>query len=179
MMNTTYAAFLRGINVGGKMVKMATLREMFENLGYIEVKTLLNSGNVVFTAKNNGKLRETIEKNLEKTFGFPIDTIVRNMEEIKTLISSDPFKGITVTPKTRLYITFLANPSTSTLKIPYESPEKDFRILQVTDTEICSVLDLSLGTGTTDAMNIIEKEFGKKVTTRNWNTILKISALPQ
>jgi uncharacterized protein (DUF1697 family) len=60
------------------------------------------------------------------------------------------------------------------LKIPYTSPEKDFRILEVTNREICSVVDLNLGRGTVEAMSILDKEFGKNITTRNWNTVGKI-----
>lgn len=176
-MNTKYVAFLRGINVGGKMVKMEALRKAIEELGYEHVKTLLNSGNVVFEAeeKNEKKLQQVIEEKLEKVFGFHIDVLLRTQKNIQALVSADPFKGIAVTPQTRLYVTFLSEKSVHALKIPYESPEKDFRILRVTDTEVVSVLTLSEKRGTTDVMKIPEKEFGKLITTRNWNTVKKIA----
>src|SRR5690606_41622912 len=96
--------------------------------------------------------------------------------------------GIKVTPSTRLYVTFLSKAGGDSpfkgsgvrkeakepLKIPYISPEKDFKILQASNTEICSVLDLSKGGGTIKAMDIIETEYGSNVTTRNWNTIVKM-----
>ena len=93
------------------------------------------------------------------------------------MVASDPFKGITVMPRTRLYVTFLGERPKATLKIPYESPGRDFRILRLGDGALFSVLTLSPTHGTTDAMEILEKEFGKAITTRNWNTIGKIAAI--
>lgn len=155
---------------------MADWKKMLEKMGYENVKTLLNSGNAVFETdeKSASKIEKAIATQMEKTFGFPVPTIVRSIKEIETLIDADPFKGINVTPATRLYVTFLSSKPTSTLKIPYTSPEKDMKILKVTDGEVISVLIVSEKKGTVDAMAIIEKEFGKNVTTRNWNTVMKL-----
>lgn len=174
-----YVLLLRGINVGGNMVKMARLKQMLEELGYQQVVTLLNSGNVVFTTEKRSSkaLRTEIENKLEETFGFPVHTILLSHTAITALVSSDPFNAIPVTKDTRLYVTFLSEKPSSTLKLPYTSEDNSFRILSVTSSEICSVLDLSLGKGTTDAMQILERAFGRQITTRNWNTIQKIAAL--
>ena len=175
-----YLAFLRGINVGGNTkVPMIDLKKAFAELGFMDSKTLLNSGNVVFfsTEKDTRLLRQKIELKLETTFGFAIRTIVRPSDEIKSLVTADPFKTITITPETRLYVTFLSDAPASGLKIPYESPEKDFRILCVSNQAICSVLILSPKRGTVDVMSFIEKEFGRNVTTRSWNTVKKLAAL--
>ncbi len=172
-----YVALLRGINVGGnKKVPMALLKKMLEKMGYTNVKTLLASGNAVFetTERDAEQIRSSCEKQFEKTFGFTSSFIIRKISDIVALAKADPFKGITVAPDIRLYITFLPGKPKSTLKIPYTSPEGDFRILKVTTGEVMSVLDLSKGSGTVDAMKIVEKEFGKEVTTRNWNTVLKL-----
>ena len=115
-----------------------------------------------------------METLLEKHFGFPIPVLIRSTQEIEKLIASDPFKGIKVTDDTRLYVTFLSEPGKSTLHIPYSSHEGHFRILKATSTELLSVLIVDHAMGTVDAMTIIEKEYGKKVTTRNWNTVLKL-----
>ncbi len=177
-----YVALLRGINVGGnKKVPMADLKKMLETMGYTNVKTLLNSGNALFDATSLSgatpdkcTLRDSIEKEIEKTFGFGAHTIIRSIDEIKKLIENDPFKGITVTPATRLYVTFLTDKPKSTLKIPYESDDKLYRILTVDDAHICSVLTVADTKNTTDAMKILEKEYGKNLTTRNWNTVEKM-----
>lgn len=174
-----YVLFLRGINVGGKKVSMEELRQLLESFGYKNVRTLLNSGNAVFDSRitDRSKLIQLIETELEKKFGSTIRIMIRSSDEIQTLIKANPFKDISVTPNTRLYITFLSDKPTHTLKIPYESPEKDFKILKVTHGEVISVLTLSPARRTPEAMSIIEKEFGKYVTTRNWNTVVKVGKL--
>ena len=179
MKTTRYVALLRGINVGGNSkVPMADLKKLLESLGFSNVKTLLNSGNVLFdTSETLPALQTKLESQLQKTFGFPIHTIIRPVDDMCALVKANPFAGITVTPETRLYITFLSEKPTTTVPIPYESPEKDFRILQVKDGILASVFVLSAKRNSTDAMKVIEKEYGKKVTTRNWNTVLKIASL--
>ena len=174
---TKYVAFLRGINVGGNvLIKMDDLKKSFAALGFKNVKTILASGNVLFEsdkadepaliAKIAGKLKALMKRD--------IGVQVRAIEEIQKLADRNPFKKIKVTPETKFYISFLPEKSANKLKIPYTSPEKDFRIIEVTNREICSVVDLNLGRGTVEAMAILEKEFGKNITTRNWNTVGKI-----
>ena len=174
---STYVAFLRGINVGGhRRIKMAELRQAFESSGFQKVKTLLATGNVVFESPKTDaqSLTQSIEEKLKATFGYEIDVILRTIEQIQELVDSNPFKAIEVTPDTRLYVTFLSDKPNSRLKIPYESPEKDYKILDVAGGAVYSVLTLAANTRSTDAMAILGKEFGKKITTRNWNTITKI-----
>lgn len=171
-----YVAFLRGINVGGqKTIKMDELKKAFESLGFKNVKTLLASGNVLFDApQKSPTLRKRIEERLKQKFGHEVHVILRTIVEIQELANSNPFKKIPVTSQTRLYVTFLSEEPKSSLKIPYESPEKDFKIVRVSNGEVCSVVILSANRGTVDAMSILEKEFGRKVTTRNWNTVNKL-----
>ncbi len=181
--SSTYIALLRGINVGGNAkVPMADLKKMFEKMGFKNTKTILNTGNIIFDVPPSQKttltsLTKTIETELEKTFGFPIKTHLRTREDIEKLIAEDPFKKINVTPETRLYITFLVDTpkaKSPTFKVPYISPDKNFQILKLTDREIIYVLTVTPDMRSTDVMNILEKEFGKSLTTRNWNTVLKM-----
>jgi uncharacterized protein (DUF1697 family) len=172
-----HAAFLRGINVGGHAaVKMDDLRKTFESLEFANVKTVLASGNVLFeiAPADTAALTMKIEQKLKKAFGWDIGVILRTFKEIQRIMDSNPFKKIPVTPQTRLYITFLSEKPGKIFPVPFESPKKDFRILGVSDTEVLSVLTLSPESQTTDLMSYIEKEFGRKITTRNWNTIVKI-----
>jgi len=174
---TKFVALLRGINVGGnKLMKMDDLKKCFAALGFKNVKTILASGNVLYesTVDDENALAKKISEKLKAKLGHDVGIQVRSIEEIQKLADRDPFKKIKVTPDTKLYITFLPQKPTSKLKVPYTSPEKDFKILEVTDREICSAVVLSLGRGTVEAMGILEKEFGKNITTRNWNTVGKI-----
>lgn len=170
-----YVALLRGINIGGhKKVPMKELKKALEKEGFLNVKTLLNSGNVVFEGEKEPAFK--IQEVLEKTFGFSIDTIVLPFEKIEKIVDSDPFKKIAVTPQIRLYITFLPEKSKSTLAIPYLSDDQSFTIIEATDLAVFSVLDLDKSK-TVEGMKILEKEFGKHITTRNYNTVVKIAAL--
>ncbi len=172
-----YVALLRGINVGGnKKVPMADLKKLLEKTGYKNVKTLLASGNVVFDSdeKSIAKLRQSLESLIARKFGFPVPVILRTRDDLKKIDASAPFKGIAVTPETRLYVTFLGNPHKSALNGPYKDPKFEFRITRVTSGEVFSVLIVNGDRGTVDAMGFIEKEFGKDVTTRNWNTVQKL-----
>lgn len=177
---SNYVAFLRGINVGGnKMISMEALRKAFEGCGFANVKTLLVSGNVVFDAssKDTRALKQTIEAKIKRSFAMDVSVILRSLDELQALADANPFVKIKITPQTRCYVTFLSEKPTSKLKVPYESPEKDFKILRVTNTEVCSALTLSPQRGTVDVMAILEKEFGKNVTTRNWNTVMRVLQL--
>ena len=177
MSSTRYAVLLRGINVGGnQIIKMDALRAAFVSLGLGSVKTLLASGNVVFDAEaaNRMGLASGIEAMLRDRFGFAIPVLLRTLPEIQDLVDSEPFKGTRVTPATRLYVTFLSEEPSSTLVVPYRSLDGDFEILRVSPSEVCSVLTISATRNTTAAMQVIEKVFGRNVTTRNWNTVLKL-----
>jgi len=175
---TKYAAFLRGINVGGhKPVPMERLKKAFEALGFHNVRTLLASGNVLFEASsgNAAGLVKKIEAKLEETFGHEIGTILRTIEDLQHLATVDPFRGIRVTPRTRLFVTFLSEEPRTNLKVPYLSPDKSYRILRIANGDVCSVLTVGpQWARNLRQMDILEKEFGKKITTRSWNTVLRV-----
>lgn len=172
-----YVGFLRGINVGGHhKVPMAELRTLLGKMGYGNVETLLNSGNIIFEsdATDAQELELVIEEVLLKTFGFAIPVVIRTHQEICELVEVNPFKELNIHPDIRLYVTFLKSESSATLTLPYISPDQSFRILSVQNRIVCSVLDLSV-INTPKGMDDLEKLFGKNITTRNWNTLSKIA----
>ncbi len=171
-----YVAFLRGINVGGHhKVPMLELKKEFEKLGFKNIITLLNSGNILFDTVSSDieKLEETVAIHLEKYFDFPIPTIIRKSEMIIELLHNKPFKTIKVTKDIRLYVSFLKENREPHLKLPWISSDNSYQILDYNDKTIYSVLDLSLSK-TPKAMKVIEQFYGKNITTRNWNTIERI-----
>src|SRR5687767_12294958 len=109
---TTYIALLRAINVGGHSVKMETLRSLFEDLGFTNVRTYIQTGNVFFDTNktDRAQLTSDIEGHLEKSLGYAVPTMLRTVEEIDHIFDLDPFKGIAVTDDMRLMIMFLAQP---------------------------------------------------------------------
>lgn len=178
-MNTpqVYIALLRGINTGGHhKVPMVDLSKAFQEMGFVRIKTLLNSGNIIFEGESAPleALEEKIRVKLESAFGFPIPVLMRKAEDIHALIAAKPFEGIKVHKEIRLYVTFLTEVPDHHLPVPWISPDGSFRLLGIKNREIFSVLDISTYK-TPDAMKILEQSFGKDITTRNWNTIEKIA----
>src|SRR5690606_20051320 len=109
----------------------------------------------------------------------PVPVVVRSGEAVSKMVESDPFKQVDVHKDIRLYVTYLKEPlKTNPLQLPWTSEDGAFRILDFTGSDVISYLDVSQ-TRTTDAMNILEKTFGKEITTRNWNTVLKMANLLQ
>jgi len=176
--NTThkYIAFLRGINVGGHhKVPMKDLVATMQSMACSNISTLLNSGNVIFESaeKDSTVLENLLEEKLEQVFNFPIPTIVRNAEELLSLISQDPFKQFVLTKDLRFYVSFLKNEATKTIEIPWHSDDDSFKILNVKNKTIISILDVSKS-NSPKGMDALERIFGKEITTRNWNTLQKI-----
>jgi uncharacterized protein (DUF1697 family) len=170
-----FVALLRGINVGGhKKVPMKELKSTLEKAGYKNVKTLLASGNVVLEGKM--EWTDNLPDILEKKFGFPVGITVIPFQRITAIVRSDPFGTIDKAPETRLYVTFLGKRKKSDLEIPYESEDGSFRIIGQTDLAVYSVLNVEK-IKTTDAMVILDREFGKDITTRNYNTVVKIAGM--
>lgn len=172
-----YVAFLRGINVGGHhKVPMADLKELMAALQFSNIVTILNSGNIIFDANadNPENLQTTIAENLEKTFGFPVPTIVRSADTIFQLHQKAPFLDVEVTKDIRLYVSFLRQDKKPDHEIPWTSPDGSFNIIENNDRIILSILDLAVSK-TPKAMEALEKFYEKKnITTRNWKTIERI-----
>lgn len=174
-----YAAFLRGINVGGHhKVPMGQLKKCMEEMGFGNVKTLLNSGNVVFESDvtEAAELERDIEGRLATVFGFKIPTMVLAKSEIDGLITHDPFLHVKLHDDIRQYISIVRPGVHPIDDFPVVYDDGAFIILSIMGRAIASVLDLSL-TKTVKGMEALEKLYGKDITTRNWNTIVKVSKL--
>jgi uncharacterized protein (DUF1697 family) len=91
---TGYVAFLRGVNLGKRKVLSPDLKHVFETMGFADAKTLLASGNVVFSAETEKGLATRIEKGLEQKFGFSIGVVLRSQEALQQMIKADPFGAI-------------------------------------------------------------------------------------
>lgn len=171
-----YVAFLRGINLGSRTIKMNALKKAFEDLGFEDIKTILASGNVLFSTTTNDttKLTTTIEEKLQTVFNHIIYVLIRSEEQIKQVIAKSPFQNIKITHDIQCYVTFLYSVYSPSTQPPFEPNTDSFHLFYATPTEVYMALEVSTGSRTVDAMTILEKEYGKKITTRNWNTILRI-----
>lgn len=154
---------------------MDELAKRFGKLGFKKVKTILASGNVVFSSdeQSTNKIAQAIAVDIEKKIGRKISVIVRTMDEIKKLDASNPFKGAKITPTTKTFITFIPDYKKS-MNRDKPTSHDNYTIMKIVDGMIVSYLHEKPGLGTLDLMEGIEKEFGKHVTTRTWNTIQKV-----
>jgi uncharacterized protein (DUF1697 family) len=105
-----YVAFLRGINLGNRRLKMDRLRVLFEEMKFTEVTTFIASGNVIFASKvaHAGKLEKRIQDHLHKSLGYAVDTFVRTRAEVAAVAAFRPFaRADWENPANRVYVGFL------------------------------------------------------------------------
>jgi uncharacterized protein (DUF1697 family) len=88
-----YVAFLRAINVGGHVVKMDQLRDLFDELGFTNVETFIASGNVIFDSSSRvaKALERKIEKHLRERLGYEVATFIRSITEVAEMAGYEPF----------------------------------------------------------------------------------------
>lgn len=164
-----YVAFLRGVSPMN--AKMPELQRCFERAGFGRVKTLLSSGNVAFdsasrsTASLERKAESAMAKDLERSFL----THVRRQSTLQALIEADPFAKFDVPAKAKRVITFLRTPPTHKPALPIELREA--RILGMEGLEVFCVY--VPGDRGPVFMSLLERTFGKDITTRTWDTVEK------
>ena len=170
-----YAAFLRAVNVGGRTVRMSELAARLGALGLSDVSTFIASGNVCFAAAGDpAALARRIEAELLAWLGYPVAAMVRSWDELESLVASNPFKGVARQPDAKLYVTFLWDVPKRPVKLPLESKE-GLRLFRVAGREAFMVAE-RLANGRFGVPNLpIEKALGVPATTRNWNTILRLT----
>ena len=166
-----YAAFLRGVSPMN--AKMPELKRAFEEAGFTEVKTVLGSGNVVFTAREttDAALERKAEAAMQKRLGRTFPTIIRSIEELQALLAADPFAKHRLPPGSKCVVTFLRE---APVKAPPQLPAQDgARILDVRGREVFTIYVRSPKGPV--FMILIEKTFGRDVTTRTWETVKKVA----
>jgi uncharacterized protein (DUF1697 family) len=165
----TYVALLRGIAPTNPNMHSAPLKMAFEKMGFKNVRTVISSGNVIFetASKNMSALEEKIEVALPKLLGFFSSTIVRNKEDIKALLKSNPFEE---NPAGKPTVTFFKQPPDKH-KLP--KGDSSFKVYGLVEGTFCYTVDLKV-INTPEAMLTLEKLFGKGITTRTWRTVERI-----
>lgn len=169
----TYISILRGINVSGqKKIIMTDLVNLYEDLGFSDVVSYIQSGNVIFKTnqKTTGtKLAKTIEAKLSEKYGFDVPVIIRTLSELTKVIAANPFIN---EPEDSLYVTFLsAAPNANNLeKLDDVSFLPD--TFEIIDKEI--FLSVASYGNTKLSNNFFENKLKVTATTRNWKTVNKL-----
>ncbi|QMU75662.1 DUF1697 domain-containing protein [Streptacidiphilus sp. PB12-B1b] len=174
----TWIAFLRAVNVGGRKVEMARLRELLGAMGLGRVRTYIASGNVFFdaaldTPQQRAELTGAIQARLREEFGFEVPTILRSIPEVEAALAAAPFDQVEIDPDVRLNIVFLSGPLTG-LKPPLRSPKDDWELLDATDGEAFVVAWRLNGRVGSNPVAAIEKAYGVQATGRFFHTTAKI-----
>jgi len=164
-----YVAFLRGVSPMN--AKMAELKRSFESAGAKDVKTVLSSGNVVFSApaRSDIALARRAEAAMAKQLGRTFYTIVRRADVLRDMIEADPYAAFRLPANAKRVVTFLRDPNKAKLSLPLATD--GVRILAMNRREIFTAY-VPNPRGPV-FMALIEKIFGSKVTTRTWDTVKK------
>ena len=169
-----YIVFLRGINVSGqKLIKMAELRELLKNNGFQNLKTYIQSGNLVFDCSGSKmEIENKIHKLIKESYGFEVPMVVLTKDEIEKTTNQNPF-DMDETDIKRFCVVFLKNKPDQNLVKEIEGVSFDGEELSVIDDKI--FLHCPNGFARTKLNNnFFEKKLKTEATTRNWNTCLKM-----
>lgn len=177
---TTYLSLLRGINIGGhKKIKMSDLKALYESLGFVQVTTYIQSGNVLFSAETNETddvLSLRISKSIEERFGFDVPVVIRTKEEMQNIVVQNPFGEEAETAPDKLVVMYLGSiPDTATLAQVQTKINDNSRFAFIGNTLYFFYPD---GYGQTKwHSNFFEKQLKTIVTARNWATTCKLAAI--
>jgi uncharacterized protein (DUF1697 family) len=173
-----YVAFLRGINVGGHIVKMDDLRRLFEALGFSNVETFIASGNVIFDSPSRSAktLERKIERQLREALGYEVATFIRSPNEVAAVAAYQPFPDAeSEAGDSVLYIAFLADEPDEEAKrrvLSLATPFDDFHISGRELYWLCrkKISDSKISGAT------LAKALGAQSTMRNSTTVKKLAA---
>ncbi len=174
-----YLALLRGINVSGqKLIKMDALRALFEAQGCDNVKTYIQTGNVIFNHREEDadKMKQMIEAFIEKEYGFFVPTIIRSRDEMNAVLEANPYLARPDANVKQIYIAYLERTPTK--------EEVEALLTATNENEEAMVIGneawlfYRLGAGKAKLSNaVLERKMKIKATMRNWNTTNKLVAL--
>jgi uncharacterized protein (DUF1697 family) len=178
---TTYLALLRGVNVGGhKLVAMADLRDLLTRLGFADARSLLQSGNLVFSSerrRSTAALERTLEQETARRLGVQSDFLVRSAGEWRAAIASNPLPEEAKRDPSHFLVVFLKQTPAANGVATLQRAITGREVVRLNGREAyCAYPD---GIGRSRLTHVIlEKHLGRG-TGRNWNTVLKLAALAE
>jgi uncharacterized protein (DUF1697 family) len=165
-----FAALLRGVSPMN--CRMPALKVALEKAGFTDVKTVISSGNAVFSSRSTSEaaLERKCEDAMDKHMGKPFMTIVRPIDELAELLARDPFASYTLPPNAKRNVTFLRAAPQTKPKLPIDL--RGARILALDERLAFTYYVPNMADPA--FMVLIEKTFGKEITTRTWETVGRI-----
>jgi len=169
-------SLLRGVNVGGhNQIKMDALRALYESLGLRDPHTCLQSGNVIFRAKERDlvPLTRRIQKGIERRFGFRPEVILRTASELRDVIARNPFATRRGIEPSKLLVTFLAGDPGREARDKILGIKADPEELRMEGRELYIYFPNGMARPKL-SWAVIEKTLKTSATGRNWNTVTKL-----
>lgn len=177
----TYISLLRGINVGGRnSVPMEKLRALCEGVGCEQVKTFIQSGNVVFKAAkcDPGTLSAKIEKKIVAEFGFPVAVVTRTAAELGKVIEANPFRKECRAEPAKVHVAFLSERPAAEAAKALMTKTSDDEQARCSGREVYLYYRNGMGTAKMTGA-VIERVVGVKATARNWNTVTRLHEMAE
>jgi uncharacterized protein (DUF1697 family) len=177
-----YVAFMRAINVAGHAsVRMSDVREAFAAAGCRNVRTYIQSGNIVFEspAREAAAILQKARRKLRHVLDDEPDILCRTVREIEDLVRQTPFKNIDAGSGIKLYVAFLSQKPRRRPQLPLVSPKEALEAIAMSEREVFVVSRRKRNGFFGFPNNFVEQELGVSATTRNWSTITKIAAFVQ
>jgi uncharacterized protein (DUF1697 family) len=177
---TTYIALLRAVNVGGhRPVTMSDLTKMIAGLGFSEVRSLLQSGNLVFqrgSPSEAGSMESILEREARKRLGLETDFFVRTAREWAAVVVNNPFPDEARRDPSHLLVMFTKTApnlrDVDALQTSVAGPE----VLRAHGRHLYIVYPAGIGRSRL-TNTLLERKLGKHLTARNWNTVLRLAAM--
>ena len=175
---TVYVSMLRAVNVGGSSrIKMDAVQRVYESLGFADVRTLLQSGNVLFRSNltDRPRLVKRIMQELERELGLKIDVILRTLAEVASIVERGPLLSPRADPS-KLLVMFLSAVPSATAQaalLKWHKSKEMPEMLELRGPEIYLYYPDGVGRSKLTSA-VIENKLDTAGTARNWNTLVKL-----
>ena len=174
----THISLLRGVNVAGRTVRMAELQRIYDSLGFKNIQTYLQSGNVLFESgrADAEDLARQIESAIKKSLGHTVSVLIRSPRDLRRIFGTNPFLQGRREDPSKLHVTFLESLSSRAALAGLTKPPGE------TGEFIAGAHEIFLfcpdGYGRTKVNNaFFERKLKTSATTRNWNTVVALFEL--
>lgn len=173
-MMTRYAAFLRGINLGKRRIKMDRLARLFEELEFANIATFIASGNVIFDAEADEKdLAAAIESHLLQRLGYEVDTFIRSMEELQGIARGHVFEDVDGSGWS-LYVIFLKDSAGADVTDVIRNLQTEEDLFEVRGREIYWLRNGRMSDSPISTSDFARALGGSSSTMRTMNTVVRI-----
>ncbi len=172
---TVFISMLRAVNVGStSRIKMEPLRAAYEGLGFKDVRSLLQSGNVLFrtSIKDSRQLARRIKQELERKFGLEIEGVIRTLPELASIVDRSPVLSPRADPA-KLLVMFLAGVPDAQGQARLVKAHKGPEMLEIRGPEVYLYYPEGVGRSKLTTA-VLERHLGAVGTARNWNTLTKL-----